>query len=77
MEHLVDRAWAKVGRPDGRWTHRFAPDLAPLRCARPVIFHGCRNPDVWINLPGMKDFELYQQILGFFWNFLVIFHWLV
>ena len=28
------------------------------------MFQCCRNPDVWINLQGMKDFELYQQILG-------------
>ena len=44
--------------------HRFAPDLAPLRSARPVVFPYCRDPDAWINVQGMKDFELYQQILG-------------
>ena len=64
MEFRMGQAWARWSNLGGRWMYRFAPDLAPLRCARPVELHCCRNPDAWIKLHGMKDFELYQQILG-------------
>src|ERR1035437_4018206 len=38
MESRMGQAWARWGDLEWRWTHRFAPDLAPLRCARPVVF---------------------------------------
>ena len=53
----------------GQRPHRFAPGLAPLRCARPVEglerFVGKVAPTkaLWLK-SGMKDFQLYQQILG-------------
>lgn len=53
----------------GQRSHRFAPGLAPLRCARPVEglerFVGKVAPTkaLWLK-SGMKDFQLYQQILG-------------
>jgi transposase len=64
METLIDHAWARWGVLVGPWTHRFAPVLAPLRCARPVVLHGCREPGSRVKLQGMKDIQLYQQILG-------------
>ena len=53
----------------GQRASRFAPVLAPLRCARPVEalerFVGNIAPTkaLWLK-SGMKDFQLYQQILG-------------
>src|ERR1035441_6424195 len=53
----------------GQRTNRFAPVLAPLRCARPVEalerFVGKVAPTkaLWLK-SAMKDFQLYQQILG-------------
>jgi len=41
---------------------RVGSRFAPLRSSGYVPL--LPNPDVWINLQGMKDFELYQQILG-------------
>lgn len=38
MEFRMGQAWARWSVLEGKWTHRFAPDLAPLRCARPVVF---------------------------------------
>src|ERR1039457_6861101 len=38
MESWMGQAWARWGDLEWRWTHRFAPDLAPLRCARPGVF---------------------------------------
>src|ERR1017187_11019169 len=64
METRMTQARVRRSDLEWRWPHRFAPDLAPLRCARPVVFPCCRKPDAWLNLQGMKDFELYQQILG-------------
>src|ERR1019366_6110852 len=37
MESRMGQAWARWGDLEWRWTHRFAPDLAPLRCARPGV----------------------------------------
>ena len=53
----------------GPRTNRFAPVLAPLRCARPVEalerLVGEVAPTKALRLKsGMKDFQLYQQILG-------------
>jgi transposase len=64
MEFRMGQVWTGWSILDRRWMHRFAPDLAPLRCARPVVLHYCRDPDAWVNVQGMKDLELYQQILG-------------
>jgi len=64
MEFIRDRLCARRGVLVGRWTHRFAPALAPLRCARPVRLQYCLRPNGWGKIRGMKDFELYQQILG-------------
>src|ERR1017187_10047551 len=64
--------WKQSHKADlwgGQRTNRFAPVLAPLRCARPVgrrqridykvaPMEGPRLKSV------MKDFQLYQQILG-------------
>ena len=63
MEGVRARGWPRRDNWVGPWTHRFAPALAPLRCARPEV-HACRGPEARVKLPGMKDFELYQQILG-------------
>ena len=64
MELIRERACARRGVVVERWTHRFAPALAPLRCARPVRVQCCPEPRGWGKIRGMKDFELYQQILG-------------
>lgn len=48
----------------GPWRHRFAPVLAPLRYARPVVFRSWPGPGPQVSIQGMKDFQLYQQILG-------------
>src|ERR1035441_5337544 len=37
MEFRMGRAWARWSVLEEKETHRFAPDLAPLRCARPVV----------------------------------------
>src|ERR1039458_7185444 len=64
MESRMGQAWARWSVLEGQWPHRFAPDLAPLRCARPVVFPLLSKPGCLAQPPGMKDFELYQQILG-------------
>src|ERR1017187_10150441 len=64
MESMIDYAWAGSGVLVGWWTHRFAPVLAPLRGARPVVFYRCPAPGCRVKIQGMKDFQLYQQILG-------------
>ena len=64
MEFIRQRVCERWGVLLGRWPHRFAPALAPLRCARPVWLQCCRAPNGWGKIRGMKDFELYQQILG-------------
>lgn len=61
---MVGHLWAKRGVLVGRWPHRFAPVLAPLRCAHPVQWPCCQDPAVPGTIDAMKDFELYQQILG-------------
>ena len=48
----------------GAWPHRFAPVRAALRWARRVGLHSCPNPAARAKIRGMKDFQLYQQILG-------------
>ena len=37
MEMPMGEVWARRGLFVGRWVNRFAPVLAPLRCARPVF----------------------------------------
>src|ERR1035438_1610272 len=64
MESRMGQAWARWSVLEGKWPHRFAPDRAPLRCARPVVFPLLSKPGCLAHPPGMKDFELYQQILG-------------
>jgi hypothetical protein len=61
---MMEQARARRSLLVGRWTPRFAPVLAPLRCARPVVLDCCRDPEGWVNIQGMKDIQLYQQILG-------------
>ena len=38
MESRMGSTRARWSVLEGKWTHRFAPDLAPLRCACPVVF---------------------------------------
>src|SRR5664280_3908782 len=38
METRMTQARVRRSDLEWRWPHRFAPDLAPLRCARPVVF---------------------------------------
>ena len=54
----------EAGRLGGTWTHRFAPFLAALRCARQVVFRRCPKPAARAKIRGMQDFQLYQQILS-------------
>jgi transposase len=61
---MVGHTWAKRDVLVSRWPHRLAPDLAPLRCARPVEWPYCQDPAVRGTIDAMKDFELYHQILG-------------
>ena len=64
MESRMGQAWARCSVLEGGG--RTASRRISLRSATLVrlYFPCCRKPDGWINLPGMKDFELYQQILG-------------
>jgi transposase len=55
---------ARRGVQVGPWPYRFAPALAPLRCARPVDVWCCRERGSWGKIHGVKDIELYQQMLG-------------
>src|SRR5665647_809081 len=64
METRMTQAWVRRSDLEWRWPHRFAPALAPLRCARLVVLHCCRSQYGWVNIQGMKDIQLYQQILG-------------
>ena len=62
MECRMGQAWARWSVLEGTWPHRFAPDLAPLRCARRVVFPLLWKPGCLDQPSGMKDFELYQRI---------------
>ncbi len=64
MELIREGAWSRPGVLVERWAHRFAPALAPLRCVCPVKLQYCPEPNGWSKIRGMRDFELYQQILG-------------
>ena len=70
MKELLEwnPGWARPGPGGASWrgSGRTASRRISLRSAALVrlYFPCCRNPDAWFNLQGMKDFELYQQILG-------------
>ena len=44
MESRMGQAWARWSVLKGKETHRFAPELASLRCARPVVFPFLSKP---------------------------------
>ena len=64
MEWLMGQAWTRRGVLVDQRRHRFALALALLRCARRAFFRSCPSPNPWAKIRGMKDFQLYQQILG-------------
>ena len=64
MEFLIERARGRRAVLAEQWTHRFAPKLAALRCAGRVVFRCCREACFQVKIQAMKDFQLYQQILG-------------
>src|ERR1019366_1955615 len=57
-EFMMEQARARRGFLGGWWRHRFAPALASLRCARPVVLGYCPDPDGWVNIQGTKDIQL-------------------
>ena len=54
MESRMGQTWARCSVLEGRWTHRFAPDLAPLRYARPVVFPLLSKPG-WLDEPPRHE----------------------
>ena len=58
MESRIEHRRGRQAVVVEQWTGRFAARLSPLR------FHCCREAGFGVKLRGMKDFQLYQQILG-------------
>src|ERR1035437_9494564 len=61
----MGEVWTGWSILDRRWMHRFAPDLAPLRCARPVVFPLLSKPGCLVEPPRHERLRALSADIAF------------